>query len=141
VFRAYFGQSDLHTLRSGWGATDYPCVVGHEIVGRAVRVGKDVKRDIKVGDIVGVGAQSNSCLRPDCEACSDGFENHCPRGTDTYNGKYPDGSKSYGGYADTSRVPGHFVFKIPSAIAPEEAASMMCAGVTLYNVSLLVALV
>jgi alcohol dehydrogenase (NADP+) len=58
--------SDLHTLRSGWGPTDYPAVVGHEIVGQAVKVGKNVK-GIKVGDRVGVGAQSGSCLT--CEMC------------------------------------------------------------------------
>lgn len=61
--------SDIHTLRSGWGETPYPCVVGHEIVGTAVRVGKKVSH-VKVGDRVGVGAQSSSCLKPDCEECS-----------------------------------------------------------------------
>ena len=59
--------SDLHTLRSGWKPTNYPCCVGHEIVGRAVKVGNKVERGIKVGDRVGVGAQSSSCLKPDCE--------------------------------------------------------------------------
>lgn len=52
--------SDIHTLRSGWGQTNYPCCVGHEIVGRAVKVGKNVEKGIKVGDRVGVGAQSDS---------------------------------------------------------------------------------
>ncbi|KKY20506.1 putative alcohol dehydrogenase superfamily zinc-containing [Diplodia seriata] len=61
--------SDLHTLRSGWGATPYPCVVGHEIVGRATRVG--------------VGAQCAACLKPDCAFCADGLENHCPAGVTT----------------------------------------------------------
>lgn len=56
----------------------YPVCVGHEIVGKATRVGKNVARDIKVGDVVGVGAQSSSCLKPDCEACADKSENHCP---------------------------------------------------------------
>jgi alcohol dehydrogenase (NADP+) len=66
--------SDLHTLRSGWGPTDYPVVVGHEIVGHAVKVGKDVPTGIKVGDRVGVGAQSGAChnQKGDCEACADG---------------------------------------------------------------------
>ena len=57
--------SDLHTLRSGWYPTPYPCVVGHEIIGKAVRVGKNVKH-VKEGDRVGVGAQAASCLKPDC---------------------------------------------------------------------------
>ena len=89
--------SDLHTLRSGWAPTPYPVVVGHEIVGKAVRVGDAVK-DIKVGDRVGVGAQSSSCKKPDCEACGQSMEQCCPtEGVDTYADKYPDGSKSYGG--------------------------------------------
>ncbi len=125
--------SDIHTLRSGWSPTNYPCCVGHEIVGKAVRVGKDVKRGIKVGDVVGVGAQSSSCHRPDCEECSEGFEQHCTRQTQTYNSKYPDGHKSYGGYANYSRVPGAFVFKIPDAIPRAEAAPMLCGGVTVYS--------
>lgn len=71
----------------------YPCCVGHEIVGEAVKVGKDVKH-VKVGDRVGVGAQSHSCLKPDCNECSSGRENHCANGmVGTYNGKYPNGSK------------------------------------------------
>lgn len=125
--------SDIHTLRSGWSPTDYPCCVGHEIVGRAVRVGRQVKRPIKIGDLVGVGAQSASCLRPDCEECSSGYENHCIRQTQTYNSKYKDGSKAYGGYATYSRVPGHFVFRIPDGLSAADAAPMMCGGVTVYN--------
>lgn len=126
--------SDLHTLRSGWMPTNYPCCVGHEIVGHAVKVGNKVEGGIKVGDRVGVGAQSSSCLRPDCEECSHGVENHCQIGTvNTYDGKYPDGSKSYGGYAQYWRGPSHFVFKIPEKISSEDAAPMLCGGVTLYS--------
>ncbi|EOD51141.1 alcohol dehydrogenase [Neofusicoccum parvum] len=124
--------SDIHTLRSGWGATPYPCVVGHEIIGRAVRVGKNVTH-VKEGDRVGVGAQASSCLKPDCEACADGEENHCPHMVGTYAAKYPDGSKSYGGYADYNRTPGRFVLKIPDSIPTKDAAPMMCAGITLYS--------
>lgn len=65
--------SDIHTLRSGWGPTMYPCCVGHEIVGTIVRAGPKVENGLKVGDRVGVGAQSDSCLKPDCEACSDKY--------------------------------------------------------------------
>jgi len=124
--------SDLHTLRSGWGPTDYPCVVGHEIVGKAVRVGKNVEK-IKVGDTVGVGAQGQSCLKPDCGACADGDENMCPHGSDTYNSKTPEGDKTYGGYANYHRTHGHFVLKIPDGLPLEMAAPMMCGGVTTYN--------
>jgi alcohol dehydrogenase (NADP+) len=101
--------SDLHTLRSGWAPTAYPVCVGHEIVGIAVRVGSKVENGIKVGDRVGVGAQSGSCLKPDCEQCAAGEESYCQKGqTGTYNSRWPDGSKSYGGYAGTS--PCHHLF-------------------------------
>ncbi|KKY18056.1 putative zinc-binding alcohol [Phaeomoniella chlamydospora] len=125
--------SDLHTLRSGWGPSDYPVVVGHEIVGEAVRVGTDVQ-GIKVGDRVGVGAQSGSCLRPDCDECSNGVEQHCQNAsTTTYNSKWPNGGKAYGGYATYWRGHNHFVIPIPSAIPSEEAAPMLCGGITTYS--------
>lgn len=82
---------------------------------------------------MGVGAQSGSCLRPDCEECSSSLENYCPRAVLTYNSKYPDGSKSYGGYSDYARVPSHFVFNIPDAIPSEQAAPMLCGGITVYS--------
>lgn len=125
--------SDLHTLRSGWGPTPYPVCVGHEIVGTAVRVGSKVEKGIKVGDRVGVGAQNNSCLKPDCEECSNGDENYCTHGTNTFADTYPDGSMSYGGYSDYHRAPSHFVMKIPDGIASEAAAPMLCGGITLYS--------
>jgi alcohol dehydrogenase (NADP+) len=126
--------SDLHTLRSGWGPTLYPCVVGHEIVGHAVRVGSKVEKGIKVGDRVGVGAQSASCLQPECEECAAGLEQHCQiQNTTTYSSRYANGDKSYGGYADYWRGPGHFVFKIPDALPSDIAAPMMCGGVTAFS--------
>ena len=99
--------TDIHTLRSGWGPSDYPCVVGHEIIGHITRIGSNVpnlqsspaSREIKLGDRVGIGAQSMSCLRPECEACADGKENYCSHMTGTYNSRYADKSKSYGGFA------------------------------------------
>jgi len=97
--------SDLHTLRSGWGPTPYPVCVGHEIVGKAVKVGSKAEKGLKVGDTVGVGAQSDSCLKPDCEECTSGDENYCQHTTNTFAGKFKDGSMSYGGYATYSRVP------------------------------------
>lgn len=127
--------SDLHTLRSGWGETIYPVCVGHEIVGKAIRVGSQVK-GIKVGDNVGVGAQSNSCLKPDCAFCSDSRENSCqdPLHLDTFDCKYPGTDYvMYGGYADYKRVNGHFAIKIPDSIPLHEAAPMLCGGVTLYS--------
>ncbi|KAK4540067.1 hypothetical protein LTR36_009808 [Oleoguttula mirabilis] len=125
--------SDLHTLRSGWGPTPYPCCVGHEIVGKAVRVGSKVEKGIKVGDRVGVGAQASSCLKPDCEECSSGSETYCQHMVATFGSQFPDGSNSYGGYADYHRAPSHFVMKIPEALPSEEAAPMLCGGVTVYS--------
>ncbi|KAL1841804.1 hypothetical protein VTJ49DRAFT_6557 [Mycothermus thermophilus] len=127
--------SDLHTLRSGWGPTKYPCCVGHEIVGTVVRVGSKAEGGLKVGDRVGVGAQSDSCLgrKGPCQACNSGLENYCPIAhTGTYNGVYLNGGKSYGGYALYNRAPSHFVVKIPDAIPSAEAAPMLCGGVTTY---------
>lgn len=131
--------SDIHTLRSGWGPANYPCVVGHEIVGHIIRVGSGVgsltcpSRDLKIGDRVGVGAQSNSCHRPDCEECSSGVENYCMRMTGTYNSKYPDGSKSYGGYARFWRGPAPFVFKLPVGLSSAAAAPLLCGGITVFT--------
>lgn len=124
--------SDLHTARSGWGPTRYPCLVGHEIVGTVAKLGKDVKH-LKVGQRVGVGAQSGSCL--ECNACKHGDEPWCEKGlVGTYNGEYPNGGGfSMGGYAKYSRVPAHFAVPIPDSLDSVVAAPLMCGGVTVYN--------
>ncbi|GAA5890547.1 hypothetical protein JCM6882_002957 [Rhodosporidiobolus microsporus] len=128
--------SDLHTASGGWGAVPYPQVVGHEIVGVAVRVGSKVSH-VKVGDIVGVGAQNDSCL--ECDYCTSDREPYCDKGqVGTYAGKYyregpGKGAKSYGGYANYHRAPGHFVMKIPDGLDPAIAAPMLCGGVTVYS--------
>lgn len=126
--------SDLHMLSSGWGPTPYPCVVGHEIIGKAIKVGKNVKH-IKQGTRVGVGAQARSCLQNDCPDCSNGLENHCKRGMiNTYGSVYPDDEgKSYGGYATHNRTNGRFVLNIPDGLDSAEAAPMMCGGITVYS--------
>jgi len=73
-------------------------------------------------------------MKPDCEECASGEENHCQGMVGTYNSKYADGSgKSYGGYADYTRAPGHFVIKIPDGISSAEAAPMLCGGVTTWS--------
>ncbi|KAL2834379.1 chaperonin 10-like protein [Aspergillus cavernicola] len=126
--------SDLHHLRSGWRPADYPLCVGHEIIGIVIRVGSAVPA-IKIGDRVGVGAQSGACLNQvgDCEACAEEMEQYCPRHTITYDARYPDGSKANGGYADYWRGPGAFVFQIPDAIPSHAAASMLCGGITAFS--------
>ncbi|KAH8732687.1 alcohol dehydrogenase-like protein [Phaeosphaeriaceae sp. PMI808] len=123
--------SDIHTLRGGWGNTHYPVCVGHEIIGHVVRVGASVQ-GFQLGDRVGVGAQVFSCLKAECEECSSGREQHCSKTVSTYNTKYPDGTWSMGGYADYIRVPAHFALKIPAALKSEDAAPMMCGGITVY---------
>ncbi|KAL0089796.1 chaperonin 10-like protein [Phycomyces blakesleeanus] len=123
--------SDIHTIDSGWGPTDYPCVVGHEITGICTRVGKKVQK-VKVGDRIGVGAQSGSCLK--CEDCKSGNENVCMKGiVYTYSSYWENGDKSYGGYADKWRGHEHFIFKIPDNMSNEIAATFFCAGVTTYS--------
>lgn len=127
--------SDIHVLRSGWGATNYPVVVGHEIVGKAVKVGSQVKH-VKVGDRVGVGAQSGSCAnqKGDCEACADGDSQHCSHGVTTFDAPWPvDGSMSKGGYATYWRGMGRCVVQIPDALPSDVAAPMLCGGVTVYS--------
>ncbi|KAI0900426.1 NADP-dependent alcohol dehydrogenase C [Annulohypoxylon nitens] len=126
--------SDIHTMKSGWIPTPYPCVVGHEIVGKAIRVGENVKH-IKVGDRVGVGAQARTCQQITCPDCSNNLESYCHNElTNTYGSIYPNGEgKSYGGYADYNRTNGHFVFRIPDGLESSSAAPMMCAGITVYS--------
>ncbi|KAH8900339.1 putative NADP-dependent alcohol dehydrogenase C 2 [Thozetella sp. PMI_491] len=125
--------SDIHTLRSGWGPTTYPCCVGHEIVGTVARVGKNVAsaKGFRVGDRVGLGAQAWSC--GNCPDCTNGLESYCRKFIGTYNGKFADGSRSMGGYADYVRAPGRFVVRIPDALASADAAPMLCGGVTVYS--------
>ncbi|KAG8967349.1 NADP-dependent alcohol dehydrogenase [Tulasnella sp. 419] len=122
--------SDVHTINGGWGGAPYPLVVGHEIVGKVIRVGSQVK-DIKVGDRVGVGAQISACY--DCRACNSNNENYCPKQTDTYGHFYPDGIKTMGGYSTAIRANHRFVFPIPDGVESRHAASMLCAGLTVYS--------
>ncbi|KAI0772639.1 GroES-like protein [Irpex lacteus] len=122
--------SDLHTLKQGWGESHLPLVVGHEIVGKAVRVGENVK-DVKVGDRVGVGAKIGSCMQ--CRPCNDDYENYCPKGISTYNSKYSDGVISQGGYSTAIRAQKEFVYPIPDGIKSSHAASMLCGGLTVFS--------
>ncbi|OBS26286.1 hypothetical protein FPOA_00226 [Fusarium poae] len=126
--------TDDHTSRNGWGTTSYPIVVGHEIVGVATRIGSKAEGDIKEGDIVGVGAQSDACFERDgpCEECAKGLYNYCSKNTPTYGGVHRCGTASTGGYARYHRCPSRFVVKIPQGVAPQHAAPMLCAGATMY---------
>jgi len=132
---AYCGvcHSDLHTVRSEWGGTLYPCVPGHEIVGHVSAIGAEVT-DYKIGDVVGVGCLVDSCQR--CPSCADGLEQYCEIGfVGTYNGPTPDApGHTLGGYAQRIVVDTRFVLKIRH---PEDqlaaVAPLLCAGITLYS--------
>lgn len=125
--------SDVHTMDADWGTPKYPVCVGHELAGVCTAVGKKVT-NVKVGDRIGVGAQSGACHEASCKPCSTGWENLCRnRFTGTYNGLWPNGDKSYGGYADRWRGDARFVFKIPDSMTNEVACTMFCAGVTTYG--------
>jgi uncharacterized zinc-type alcohol dehydrogenase-like protein len=115
-------HSDVHLVDGDWGAGSYPMVPGHEIVGTVAAAGPEV-RHLQVGERVGVGWQRASCLS--CELCNRGHENLCPRSEDTCVGHH-------GGFADRIRVDGRFAFPIPEALASENAAPLLCAGVTVY---------
>ncbi len=128
-------HSDLHQVRDEWKSampTTYPCVPGHEIVGKVAKVGRDVKK-FKAGDTVGVGCMVDSCGT--CASCRDGFEQFCePGATFTYNA--PDkhlGGVTYGGYADSIVVDERFVVRVPPKLNPANAAPLLCAGITTYS--------
>ena len=132
---AYCGvcHSDLHTVRSEWGGTRYPCVPGHEIVGRVSAVGADVS-NFKLGDVVGVGCLVGSCQR--CASCAEGLEQYCENGfVGSYNGPTPDApGHTLGGYSQRIVVDDRFVLKIRHPEAQLAAvAPLLCAGITTYS--------
>lgn len=124
-------HSDLHTVRGEWGGTIYPCVPGHEIVGRVVSVGSAVTKFMP-GDIAAVGCivESDGV----CPNCQEGLEQFCPNIIGTYNS--PDkhlGGMTYGGYSESIVVKEPFVLKVPSNLNPAGAAPLLCAGITTYS--------
>ncbi|GAA4012715.1 NAD(P)-dependent alcohol dehydrogenase [Sphingomonas swuensis] len=125
-------HSDLHTARSDWKGTHYPCVPGHEIVGTVTEVGADVTKH-QVGDTVAVGCMVDSCMK--CDQCLEGWEVFCREGNvGTYNGKdRHDGSITKGGYSDHIVVRDHFVCKVPQGMDVARVAPLLCAGITTYS--------
>lgn len=131
---AYCGvcHSDIHQVRSEWAGTLYPCVPGHEIVGRVSAVGAQVS-DFAVGDVVGVGCIVDSCRQ--CADCDEGLENYCDHMVGTYNGPTPDApGHTLGGYSQRIVVHQRYVLRIRH---PEEqlaaVAPLLCAGITTYS--------
>lgn len=124
-------HSDLHTARDEWHITQFPCVPGHEIVGRVSAVGSDVSR-FKVGDTVGVGCMVDSCAQ--CASCREGEEQYCEKGfTGTYNGPLFGGPNTFGGYSDRIVVKESFVLRVSPDQNLAAVAPLLCAGITTYS--------
>jgi uncharacterized zinc-type alcohol dehydrogenase-like protein len=127
-------HSDLHQVRNEWRGvmpTVYPCVPGHEIVGRVAKVGSAVKK-FKQGDLAAVGCMVDSDRT--CPECQAGLEQFCPNFTLTYN--FPDkhlGGVTYGGYSDSIVVDERFVLRVPSNLNLAGVAPLLCAGITTYS--------
>ncbi len=116
-------HSDLHLISNDWGISQYPFIPGHEIIGTITGVGPHVK-SLKVGQRVGLGWQSNSC--GECEWCSRGLENLCPSMEATCVHRN-------GGYATKVRANARFVVRIPDSLPSEQAAPLLCGGITVYS--------
>ena len=129
-------HSDVHQVNNDWKNTIYPCVPGHEIIGKVTHAGDSVTK-FKTGDIVGVGCMIDSCSH--CAPCLEGEEQFCegPVGsTMTYNGHFkPDSSgfNTYGGYSTNLVVNESFIVKIPDSLDITKAAPLLCAGITTYS--------
>jgi alcohol dehydrogenase (NADP+) len=127
-------HSDLHQARNEWSGvmpTVYPCVPGHEIVGRVTRVGSAVTK-CKPGDLAAVGCLVDT--DGTCPECKAGFEQFCPNMTLTYN--FPDklsGGVTYGGYSDSIVVKERFVLRVPANLDLAGTAPLLCAGITTYS--------
>jgi uncharacterized zinc-type alcohol dehydrogenase-like protein len=124
-------HSDLHTARNEWHNTVYPCVPGHEIVGRVTAVGSAVQA-FCVSDLAGVGCMVDSCGH--CASCAEGEEQYCENGfTGTYNGG-PGAENTFGGYSQAIVVKESFVLHIRHPEAQLAAvAPLLCAGITTYS--------
>jgi len=128
-------HSDLHQVRDQWQGfmpTVYPCVPGHEIVGRVVKAGGAVKK-FKEGDIAAVGCMVDSCRK--CSSCLAGEEQYCEQGAIlTYNGHDKIlGGVTYGGYSESIVVDQAFVLRVPNGLDLGGVAPLVCAGITTYS--------
>src|SRR5436853_4819869 len=127
-------HSDLHQVRNEWSGampTVYPCVPGHEIVGRVTKVGAAVTK-YKPGDVAAVGCMVDS--DGTCPQCKAGLEQFCPNMILTFNS--PDkhlGGVTYGGYSESIVVDERFVRRVPANLKPAGAAPLLCAGITTYS--------
>ena len=125
-------HSDLHQARNDWGFSEYPMVPGHEIIGKVIEIGNDVKK-YKVGDTVAVGVMVDSCM--ECDQCKNNDEQLC-RDTFTQTYNTPDRidkTMTYGGYSKHIVTREEFVLNIPDALDISRAAPILCAGITTYT--------
>jgi uncharacterized zinc-type alcohol dehydrogenase-like protein len=129
-------HSDLHTVRNEWGGTPYPCVPGHEIVGRVTKVGGQVKK-FKEGDLAAIGCMVDSCRT--CSACKANLEQFCENGT-TFTYNTPDKKSTptcsrptNGGYSTSIVADEAFVLRVPKNLDLAATAPLLCAGITTYS--------
>jgi uncharacterized zinc-type alcohol dehydrogenase-like protein len=125
-------HSDLHAVKNEWGASIYPVIPGHEIVGRVVSIGKDVTQ-FKTGDGVAVGCIVDSCR--ECEYCNESLEQFCDLGN-TFVFNSPDkysGGQTFGGFSEKIVVDEKYVLRMPKKLDLVTGAPLLCAGITVYS--------
>ncbi|KAK9897902.1 putative alcohol dehydrogenase [Cystobasidium minutum MCA 4210] len=129
--------SDYSWLSSEWGPVQPGTVCGHEVVGVCTKVGSKVENGIQVGDMLGVGAQGDSCR--ECDNCKAGYENYCKQIVWSFGAPYhrgnagKQGATAKGGFSKYWRGPSRFAIPIPDGIDPAEAGPLMCGGITVYS--------
>ncbi|MFC8225002.1 NAD(P)-dependent alcohol dehydrogenase [Streptomyces sp. NPDC057287] len=124
-------HSDIHQARDGWSEGMFPMVPGHEIAGIVTETGPGVTK-FAVGDRVGVGCMVDSCR--ECDNCKAGLEQYCVKGnTGTYNALDKNGDPTYGGYSTHIVVDENYTVRIPDGLKLDEAAPLLCAGITTYS--------
>ena len=125
-------HSDLHQARNEWSNTIYPCVPGHEIIGRVMKAGNKVSH-FREGDIAAVGCMVGSCGK--CRSCEEGLEQYCENGSIwTYNSEDPrEGGVTRGGYSESIIINEAFALRVPPNLDLAAAAPLLCAGITTYS--------
>ena len=125
-------HTDIHFARNELGMTEYPCVPGHEIIGRVIGIGCDVDK-FKIGQLVGVGCMVDSCH--DCSSCNEDLEQFCEKGMVlTYASPDPIlGGMTMGGYSQEIVVEQRFVLRLEKNLDNPGAAPLLCAGITMYS--------
>ncbi|XP_062090298.1 cinnamyl alcohol dehydrogenase 1 [Humulus lupulus] len=123
-------HTDVHQVKNDLGMSNYPMVPGHEVVGEVMEVGSEVTK-FKVGDMVGAGCIVGSCKH--CQPCKSDNEQYCNKKIWSYNDVYTDQKPTQGGFAEAMVVDQKFVVHIPEGMGAEQAAPLLCAGVTIYS--------